>query len=113
MLVSEASPGHEAPSYLPIANRLTREYAAASGGTPMNIMLESVGGQSTTAHILCGCPMGRSARDGVIDPRHEVHGHPGLFVVDGSSIPGNIGVNPGLTITAMAERFAALQPART
>ena len=112
-LVSEASPGHEAPSYLPVANRLTREYAAVSGGTPMNLMLESIGGLSSTAHILSGCPMGLSARESVIDTRHEVHGHPGLFVVDGASIPGNVGVNPSLTITAMAERFAALQPARS
>jgi cholesterol oxidase len=67
-------------------------------------------GMSTTAHILSGCPMGASATDSVIDVRHEVHGYPGLFVVDGASIPGNIGVNPSLTITAMAERFAALQP---
>lgn len=111
-LASAEDPGHAAPSYLPIANRLTREYAAASGGTPMNIMLESVGGMSSTAHILSGCPMGRSAGDGVIDARHEVHGHPGLFVVDGSSIPANVGVNPSLTIAAMAERFAALQPGR-
>ena len=111
-LVTEPSRGHEAPSYLPVANRLTREYAAVSGGTPMNLLPESVGGLSSTAHILCGCPMGRSACDGVIDTRHEVHGHPGLFVVDGASIPGNIGVNPSLTITAMAERFAAMQPAR-
>ena len=54
--------------------------------------------------------MGVSAETGVIDARHEVHGHPGLFVVDGSAIPANLGVNPSLTITAMAERFAALQP---
>jgi cholesterol oxidase len=112
LLVSEACPGHAAPSYLPVANRLTREYAAVSGGTPMSILLESIGGRSSTAHVLCGCPMGLSAPEGVIDTRHEVHGHPGLFVVDGSSIPGNIGVNPGLTIAAMAERFAALRPAR-
>ncbi|RYZ82015.1 MAG: cholesterol oxidase, partial [Moraxellaceae bacterium] len=71
---------------------------------------ESVGGLSITAHILSGCPMSHSGQDGVIDTRHEVHGHSGLFVVDGSSIPANIGVNPSLTITAMAERFAALQP---
>ena len=112
-LVSVANPGHEAPSYLPIANQLTREYAAVSGGTPMNITLESIGGLSTTAHILSGCPMGRSADDGVIGTDHQVHGYPGLFVVDGASIPGNIGVNPSLTITAMAERFAALQPNKT
>jgi cholesterol oxidase len=111
-LVSEASPGHEAPSYLPVANRLTREFAEISGGTAMNVMLESIGGLSTTAHVLGGCPMGRSAQDGVIDTHHEVHGCPGLFVVDGASIPGNIGVNPSLTIAAMAERFAALQPSR-
>jgi cholesterol oxidase len=89
---------------------VAREFATVSGGTPMNIVTESVAGLSTTAHILSGCPMGRSAADGVIDTRHEVHGHPGLFVVDGSSIPANVGVNPSLTIAAMAERFAALQP---
>lgn len=112
-LVSQASPGHEAPTYLPEANRLTREYARICGGTPLNNLTESLANMSTTAHILCGCPMGASAKDGVIDGRHEVHGHPGLYVVDGASIPGNIGVNPSLTITAMAERFAALQPARS
>ena len=57
--------------------------------------------------------MGASADDSVIDTRHEVHGHPGLFVVDGASIPANIGVNPSLTIAAMAERFADHQPARS
>lgn len=111
-LVSEASPGHAAPTYLPEANRLTREFAAISGGTPLNNLTESIGNMSTTAHILSGCPMGRTVQDGVIDTRHEVHGHPGLYVVDGSSIPCNIGVNPSLTITAMAERFAAMQPAK-
>ena len=76
----------------------------------MNTATESILGLSTTAHILGGCPMGASAEEAVIDDRHEVHGHPGLFVVDASSIPANIGVNPSLTIMAMAERFAALQP---
>jgi len=109
-LISSANPGHEAPSYLPIANALTREYAKVSGGKPMNILSESIAGISTTAHILCGCPMSNSSEEGVIDTKHEVHGHSGLFVVDGSSIPANIGVNPSLTITAMAERFAAFQP---
>jgi cholesterol oxidase len=111
-LVTEAVPGREAPTYLPVANRLTREYAEVSGGIPLNLTTESIGAMSSTAHILCGCPMGTSRVDGVIDTRHEVHGYPGLFVCDGSSIPGNIGVNPSLTITAMAERFAALQAER-
>ena len=76
----------------------------------MNLLPESLAGISTTAHILCGCPMGLSSEDGVIDVNHEVHGYPGLFVVDGSSIPANIGVNPSLTIAAMAERFCSMQP---
>ena len=111
-LITRSSAGGELPSYLPVANRATREYARVSGGKPMSTLTESIAGMSTTAHILSGCPMGTSADDSVIDTRHEVHGHPGLFVVDGASIPGNIGVNPSLTIAAMAERFAAHQPAR-
>jgi cholesterol oxidase len=39
----------------------------------------------------------------VIDARNEVYGHPGIYVVDGSVIPANLGVNPSLTITALAE----------
>jgi cholesterol oxidase len=50
--------------------------------------------------------MGRDAQEGVIDTNHEAFGHPGLHVVDGSSVPSNIGVNPSLTITALAERVA-------
>lgn len=111
-LVSRGSAGNELPSYLPIANRATREYARVSGGKPMSAMTESLASMCSTAHILSGCPMGRSADNSVIDTRHEVHGHPGLFVVDGASIPANIGVNPSLTITAMAERFAGHQPAK-
>ena len=79
----------------------------------MSAITESVAGMSTTAHILSGCSMGTSGADSVIDARHEVHGHPDLFVVDGASIPANIGVNPSLTIVAMAERFAQLQPQST
>ncbi|MEH6580883.1 MAG: GMC family oxidoreductase [Halioglobus sp.] len=109
-LVSQSNPGHELPSYMPIANRSTREYARVSGGTPMSTLTESMAGMCTTAHILSGCPMGSSADHSVISTEHEVHGHPGLFVVDGASIPANIGVNPSLTISAMAERFAASQP---
>ena len=111
-LVTQSSAGHELPSYLAVANRATREYARVSGGTPMSTLTESMAGMSTTAHILSGCPMGISADNSVIDTGHEVHGYPGLFVVDGASIPANIGVNPSLTIAAMAERFAASQPAK-
>jgi cholesterol oxidase len=54
--------------------------------------------------------MGERSEDGVIDPYHRVHGYPGLSVVDGSSVSANLGVNPALTITALAERAFSLWP---
>jgi cholesterol oxidase len=112
VLRSRAVPGRKAPSYLPVANEAARAFARASDGDPYNLLVESAGGRSFTAHILGGAAIGEEATDGVIDSGHEVHGHPGLFVVDASAIPVNLGVNPSLTITAMAERFASRRPAR-
>ena len=63
-----------------------------------------------TAHFIGGCAIGDSPETGVIDPYHRLYGHDGIFVVDGSSITANLGVNPSLTITAQAERAASLWP---
>jgi cholesterol oxidase len=57
----------------------------------------------TTAHIMGGCPFGRTPDEGVVDLNCEVFHYPGLYVVDGSIIPANPGINPSLTITALAE----------
>lgn len=73
-------------------------------------MLESVMNVSVAAHILGGCPIGMDAEHGVIASNHEVFGHPGRFVMNGSAAPANVGVNPSLTITALAERAASLFP---
>ena len=113
VLRSRVVPGREAPSYLPVANEAARAFADVSGGTPHNLLVESAGGRSFTAHILGGAVIGETAAEGVIDSNHEVHGHPGLFVADASAIPVNLGVNPSLTITAMAERFAAGWPEKS
>ena len=110
VLRSKSVAGREAPSYLPVANEATRAFAEISGGSSHNLLVESAGGRSFTAHILGGAVIGETAEEGVIDSGHEVHGHPGLFVADASAIPVNLGVNPSLTITAMAERFAASRP---
>ena len=57
----------------------------------------------TTAHILGGAPIGRNAEEGVVDESFEVHNYPGLYIIDGSIMPANPGVNPSLTITALSE----------
>ncbi|MFW6051142.1 MAG: FAD-dependent oxidoreductase [Myxococcota bacterium] len=100
------------PAYLPEANRAARAFARASGGEPQNIISETLLDMSSTAHILGGCAIGADAEHGVIGSDHQVFGHPGLYVVDGSAIPANVGVNPSLTITAMAERAMSLVPSK-
>ncbi|WP_224766052.1 GMC oxidoreductase [Nocardioides campestrisoli] len=117
VLRSRVTHGRRAPSHLPVANEVTRAFAAASGGRPLNLLGETLGGLSVTAHVLGGAVMGPGPEEGVVDARHEVFGHPGLYVADASVIPANLGVNPSLTIAALAERFAAdfpapLEPAR-
>jgi cholesterol oxidase len=59
-----------------------------------------------TVHPLGGCPMGANEQEGVVDSRGEVFGIPGLFVADGSVMPGPVGANPSFTIAALADRFA-------
>ena len=78
----------------------------------MSVLPEVILDTTTTAHILGGCPMGASADDAVIDVQNRVFNYNGLYVVDASMIPANLGVNPSLTITALAERAMAQIPAK-
>ena len=57
-----------------------------------------------TVHPLGGAPMGRHVHEGVVNSWGEAFGHPGLFVVDGSAMPGPVGPNPAFTIAALADR---------
>ncbi|HSK14764.1 MAG TPA: GMC family oxidoreductase [Gaiellaceae bacterium] len=63
-------------------------------------------GRVITVHPLGGCPLGRSAEEGVVDTYGEVFGYPGFTIADGSVMPGPVGPNPSLTIAALADRFA-------
>lgn len=85
------------------SHALTREFARRTDGVPMGSLGENLLGLPTTAHILGGCPIGRDASEGVVNQNFEVHNYPGLYVVDGSIMPANPGVNPSLTIAALAE----------
>lgn len=62
--------------------------------------------QVLTAHPLGGCPMGASSDDGVVNAHGEAFNYPGLYVVDGSVMPGPVGPNPSLTIAALSDRCA-------
>lgn len=98
------------PSYNEIAQRVTKRYAEKTGGIPANSITEVVFGMSTADHILGGCPMGKDDSTGVVNHRFEVFNYPNMHVLDGSVMPCNLGVNPSLTITALAEYAMSLIP---
>lgn len=97
-------------AFIPEATDIARRFAEKVDGTPASLATETVLGIPSTAHILGGACIGATAAEGVIGPDHQVHGHPGLYVCDGSAVSANPGVNPSLTITAMSERAMALVP---
>lgn len=92
---------NKVPAYIDIGQKAMEKYAEKSGGIAQNIFLEVLFNRPTTAHILGGCPMGTTG--GVVDPGLRVHGYRNMYILDGSVIQGNIGVNPSYTILAMAE----------
>jgi cholesterol oxidase len=94
----------------PVAADLAERVAEKLGGFPQSMLTETILGIPTTAHVLGGCAMGARPEDGVVDARHRVFGYDGLWVVDGAAVSANPGVNPSLTITALAERAMAFIP---
>ena len=112
-LDSDRGDGPPVPVYIPVANLVAKKMAAKmGGGIPQSGTIEVLLNKASTAHILGGCPIGLTAEDGVVDPRSRAFGYDDLYVVDGSIIPANLGVNPSLTITAMAEHAMSHVPAR-
>lgn len=91
------------PAFLPIAHQIAQRMASYFKGFPLGSTPEILLNKATTAHILGGAIMGRNKHEGVIDEYNKVFGYPSMYIVDGSMIPANLGVNPSLTITAMAE----------
>jgi cholesterol oxidase len=102
--------GKRIPAYIPEANHAIRGMARRLNAVPQNAVSEVLLNIPMTAHILGGCVMGKNAAEGVIDKYHRVFGYKNMYVVDASAIPANLGVNPALTITAMAERAMSYLP---
>lgn len=98
------------PAYIGVGQDVMRRYAEKVNGIPMNAITEIVFNMSTTAHIIGGCPMGKTSAEGVVDENFKVHGYPNMLVMDGSIIPCNLGVNPSLTIVALSEYAMAQVP---
>ena len=104
--------GERIPTNIPQANAFTEAAAATFGGIPITSSSEILFDMPMTAHCIGGCVMGKDASEGVIDSQHRVFGYHNLFVVDGSAVGANLGVNPSLTITALAERAMSFIPAK-
>ncbi len=109
--LSSSLAGGPAPTAsMPEAADLARRMAERIDGVEATLATETLLGTPTTAHILGGACMGASPEEGVVDARHRAFGYEGLYVVDGSAVSANPGVNPSLTITALAERAMSLVP---
>ncbi|MGQ7246025.1 GMC oxidoreductase [Halomonas sp. V046] len=98
-------------NYFPIAHEAARHYVeAAGGGDAGNVATEVLTGAPSTAHLMGGVAIGTDADNGVVDERGQVFGYHNLRVIDGSLIPGNLGVNPSLTILALSEYAWSKEP---
>ncbi len=112
-LTSQPDPSQPGiPSYIPVANEVALELAADLDAIAQSSLNEVFLDTSTTAHILGGCAIAPGPKTGVVDSKGEVFGCPGLYVMDGSLIGANLGVNPSLTITALSEYIAARFPVK-
>jgi cholesterol oxidase len=102
-LQTEQDPDRPNPTFIPVANQAAEWLAERTGGIAQSSINEALMNVPTTAHILGGAVIGHSPEDGVVDSRQRVFGYENLLVCDGSAVPANVGVNPSLTITALAE----------
>ncbi len=103
VMTTKIDANDKVPVHIPIANEVATKLAKHFDGIAMGSVPEILLNKTTTAHILGGAVMGENAYEGVIDQKNRVFGYNNMYVVDGSMIPMNLGVNPSLTITAMAE----------
>jgi cholesterol oxidase len=111
-LQTEQDPERPIPTFIPTANAAAERIAEKIGGLAQSGTTESVFNIPTTAHILGGAAIGSDPGTGVVDSSNRVFGYENLIVCDGAAVPANPGVNPSLTITALAERAVSLVPPR-
>jgi cholesterol oxidase len=98
------------PTFIPAANAAAEWLAKHTGGIAQSQGLEAQANIPSTAHLLGGAVIGADAASGVIDQQLRIFGYQNLLICDGSVMPANPGVNPSLTITALAEHAMAKVP---
>jgi cholesterol oxidase len=106
-LQTEQDPEKPNPTFIPAADAVARWMSERTGGTAQTALTEAIFNIPTTAHILGGAVIADGPEHGVVDARNRVFGYENLMVCDGAAIPANPGVNPSLTITALAEHAMA------
>lgn len=108
---STVSTGKKPTPFIPESIQLIKEYSKAVNGVSTSFALETIAGIPSTAHILGGAVMGENSSEAVIDKNNKVFGYENLYIIDGSMISANPGVNPSLSITAIAEHaMQQIQP---
>jgi cholesterol oxidase len=110
-LQTEQDPERPIPTFIPVANKAAEWFAERTGGIAQSAVTEALLNIPTTAHILGGAVIAPDPGQGVVDACQRVFGYENLLVCDGSAIPANVGVNPSLTITALAEHAMSSIPA--
>lgn len=101
---SKIGSGKSPTPFISESIKLTSQYAEEINGKPTTFVGEALLGIPSTAHVLGGAVMGKNPKFGVIDANNKVFGYENMYIIDGAMISANPGVNPSLTITAIAER---------
>ncbi|GGO86245.1 hypothetical protein GCM10011584_08100 [Nocardioides phosphati] len=110
-IVTRVDPGRPAPTYLDAGHAVARWLADRTGGIAQSSVFEALGNMPMTAHVLGGAVIGATDATGVVDADLSVFGYRNMLVCDAAALPANPGVNPALTITALAEHAMAQVPA--
>src|SRR5215470_5896493 len=97
------------PVHIPVIEDFVDRVARKLNGGEGALLFEAIN-RNASAHFVGGIPIGESSETGAVDPYLRLFGQPGMHVMDGSVMLANPGVNPSLTITALAERALSMWP---
>lgn len=111
-LATEQDPLNPNPTFIQEGFDAAAWLAQEIGGIAQSMVMEALANIPTTAHILGGAVIGSDASAGVVDREGRAFGYRDLIICDGSILPANPGVNPSLTITALAEQMMTTVPAK-